>query len=167
MKPIQKSLNYLIPRLQAKARRIKSYIWKIRLGKCGGGLIIWGPCSIKTPRNLHVGKNLSINDYVYINALGGIEIGDDVSLSAGCMLISTKLDKNATPLNSKHISQPIKIGNNVQIGAGSIILPGVNINDNVIVGAGAIISKDIPNNKIARLQSANYYDLPAKHDDKL
>ena len=44
---------------------------------------------------------------------------------------------------------PIKIGNNVYIGEGCIILPGVHIGDNVIIGARSIISKDIPSNSVA------------------
>lgn len=44
---------------------------------------------------------------------------------------------------------PIKIGNNVQIGSNSLILPGVTIGNNVIIGAGAIVTKDIPSNSVA------------------
>lgn len=41
---------------------------------------------------------------------------------------------------------PIKIGNNVFIGYGSIIMPGVTIGDNVVIGAGAIVTREIPSN---------------------
>ncbi len=44
---------------------------------------------------------------------------------------------------------PIHIGDNVFIGWGSIVLPGVNIGSNVVVGAGSIVSKDIPDNSVA------------------
>ena len=43
---------------------------------------------------------------------------------------------------------PIVIGNNVYIGMGAYIMPGVHIGDNVIVGAGAIVTKDIPSNSV-------------------
>jgi len=43
----------------------------------------------------------------------------------------------------------ISIGNNVFIGYGSIIMPGVNVGDNVVIGAGSIVSKDIPSNSVA------------------
>lgn len=45
--------------------------------------------------------------------------------------------------------RPINIGNNVFIGYGSIILPGVNIGDNVVIGAHSVVSKDIPSNVVA------------------
>lgn len=44
---------------------------------------------------------------------------------------------------------PVIIGNNVWIGGGAIILPGVTIGDNVVIGAGSVVTKDIPSNKIA------------------
>ena len=47
------------------------------------------------------------------------------------------------------IVKPIKIGNNVYIGFGSVILPGVTIGDNVVIGAYAVVSRDIPSNSIA------------------
>jgi acetyltransferase-like isoleucine patch superfamily enzyme len=47
------------------------------------------------------------------------------------------------------IIKPIIVGNNVYIGFGTVILPGVNIGDNVIIGACALVSKDIPSNSVA------------------
>ena len=51
----------------------------------------------------------------------------------------------------KHVDliSPISIGNNVHIGVGSIIMPGVKIGNNVIIGCGAIVTRDIPDNSIA------------------
>ena len=43
----------------------------------------------------------------------------------------------------------VSIGNNVFIGAGSIILPGVNIGDKAVIGAGSVVTKDIPTNSVA------------------
>jgi len=47
------------------------------------------------------------------------------------------------------IIKPIRIGNNVYIGFGAVILPGVTIGDNVVIGACALVSKDIPSNSVA------------------
>ncbi|MGB4256363.1 MAG: DapH/DapD/GlmU-related protein [Phycisphaerae bacterium] len=44
---------------------------------------------------------------------------------------------------------PIRVGNNVFIGYGAIILAGVTIGDNVVIGAGAVVTKDIPSNSVA------------------
>lgn len=53
------------------------------------------------------------------------------------------------------IIKPIRIGNNVYIGTGSVILPGVTIGNNVIIGAGSVVTKDIPSNTV-------YAGVPAK-----
>lgn len=47
------------------------------------------------------------------------------------------------------IVKPIRVGDNVFIGYGTIILPGVTIGSNVVIGAGSVVSKDIPDNSIA------------------
>ena len=44
---------------------------------------------------------------------------------------------------------PVIIGNNVWIGGGAIILPGVTIGNNVVIGAGSVVTKNIPDNVIA------------------
>ena len=44
---------------------------------------------------------------------------------------------------------PVTIGDNVWIGGGAIIMPGVKIGNNVVIGAGSVVTKDIPDNKIA------------------
>lgn len=48
--------------------------------------------------------------------------------------------------NWKTIGAKINIGNNVWIGAGAIVLPGVTISDNSIIGAGSVVTKDVPRN---------------------
>ena len=47
------------------------------------------------------------------------------------------------------VAKPIKIGNNVWIGAGTVILGGAEIGDNSVIGAGSVVKKDIPPNVIA------------------
>lgn len=43
----------------------------------------------------------------------------------------------------------VHIGNNVWIGAGAVILPGVTIGDNTVIGAGSVVTKDIPSDSVA------------------
>ncbi|MEZ8060929.1 acyltransferase [Vibrio splendidus] len=128
--------------------RIQCSYYKGVIKKCGSDFKVWGIISIKNPSNLSVGNSVSINDFAYLNAKGGIFIGNNVSISAGAKIISTKLDTSKISTDKVHIDKAIHIGSNVQIGSGAIILPGVTIGNNVIVGAGTIVSKDIQNNKV-------------------
>lgn len=80
-----------------------------------------------------------------------IEIGDDVTLVGNCRFIthddSVRILRNRDPDIS--LAAPIKIGNNVFVGMDCMILPGVIIGDNVIIGAGSVVTKSIPSNSVA------------------
>lgn len=84
---------------------------------------------------------------VYIQAMNGIILGNNVGISPGCKIIS------ANHNNEDHLKHdeapPIRIGNNVFIYANSVVLPGVQIGDNVIIGAGSVVTHNIPSNSIA------------------
>ncbi len=73
-----------------------------------------------------------------------VMFGPNVTVSAGTHPIHPELRSKQAQYNI-----PIHIGNNVWIGANSVILPGVNIGDNSVIGAGSIVTKDIPSNVVA------------------
>ena len=83
----------------------------------------------------------------YIQGDNGIIIGNNVQIGPGVSLISANHNFQNYDLHIE--SSPIIIGNNVWIGANSVILPGVIIGENVIIGAGSIVTKNIPENSIA------------------
>ena len=129
--------------LALKLRRLFFCVQRLKFKSVGKGIEIYGTFVCHAPHNVVLGDHVSINDYVYINGAGGVIIGDNVALSAGCKIISTKLDSSCFVDKRKYINEKIVIGNNVQIGANAVVLPGVTICDNVIVGAGAIVTKSI------------------------
>ncbi|MCA0976439.1 acyltransferase [Halomonas denitrificans] len=106
-------------------------------------VIVYGFFSIKNQEKLVILGKLKINDFVYINAKGGVVIGDNVSLSAGSKIISTGLKITRKGLSHEHIDEKIVIGDNVQVGAGAIVLSGVKIPSNVIIGAQSVVTKSI------------------------
>jgi len=84
----------------------------------------------------------------YIQAYGGIEFGSNVEMGPGVKIVSQNHDLNDYSKAMKP-KKPIIIGNNVWIGANSVILPELTIGDNVVIGAGSVVTKDIPSNSIA------------------
>ncbi|MGA1941040.1 acyltransferase [Arcobacter sp. YIC-310] len=84
-----------------------------------------------------------------------ISIGEDVTISVGVLFSNHDggafVLRNLDEMKSNYINTlgEIKIGNNVFIGANSIILPNVSIGDNVVIGAGSIVSKSVESNCIA------------------
>lgn len=88
-----------------------------------------------------------MNGGCYIQAKNGIEIGHNLRLGPNVGLISANHDPNDYDQWVK--SKPIRIGDNVWIGMGAVVLPGVQIGDNVIIAANSVVTKDIPSNVIA------------------
>ena len=102
---------------------------------------------------------------LYINATGGIRMGDNVAISANCVMVASNHNFYNHSKRSK-INVGINIGNNVWIGANSTILAGANIGDNVIIGAGCVIAKTIPSNSIVSSMSRNLRVVRKKADYK-
>lgn len=107
---------------------------------------------------IEIGDNSLINNYSIIYGNGGVKIGSYTHIAASCTLISSNQNfsfKNIPIQYQGESREGIKIGDNVWIGANSVILDGVNIGDGSIIGAGSIVTKSIPENCIA-------YGNPAK-----
>jgi maltose O-acetyltransferase len=135
----------LFHRLSYRWFKLKAYYYSKLFACCGNGLVFYGVPNIKNPAKITLGENVTINDGAYLNGQGGIVIGNNVSISAMSIIVSTGLDLDSFLYEKKHANKPINIGSNVQIGAGAIILSGVTIGDNVIVGAGSVVTRDVEN----------------------
>ena len=113
-------------------------------------------CIIRGKEYITLGDDVWIGYFTLVDGSGGLEIGSKVSISSGVHIYTHDSSKYRAynlpkdPINGTHIERaPVKIGSNVQIGANSIILPGVTIGDNVIIGALSLVNKDIPSNTVA------------------
>lgn len=76
-----------------------------------------------------------------------VSMGDNVTLASGCRLL-THDGSTKKILGYSRVGR-IDIGSDVFIGGYSIILPNVKIGNNVIIGAGSVVTKDIPDNSVA------------------
>lgn len=98
-------------------------------------------------RNIRVGRRVFINFGCTFMDRGGITIGDDVFIAPHVQLITE--NHGLAPDRRRYVtSRPIVIGNNVWIGAGAIILPGVKVGDNAVIGAGSVVTKDVEENTV-------------------
>ena len=107
------------------------------------------PTSYYIKRGLKVGKRFSRQSGTRLDISNCwlIEIKDNVTLANRVQILAH--DDAAEQLCGYRKVGKVEIGNNVFIGAGSIIMPGVTIGDNSIVGAGSVVNKDIPSNVVA------------------
>ncbi|MFP4422464.1 MAG: DapH/DapD/GlmU-related protein [Desulfococcaceae bacterium] len=83
----------------------------------------------------------------YVQARNGIRIGHNFRMGPNVGLISSNHDLNDYDRHTE--AAPIVIGDNVWIGMNSVVLPGVRIGNNVAIGAGSIITRDLPDNVVA------------------
>lgn len=103
---------------------------------------------------LVIGNHVRIEDNCHIGCVEQVEIGDD-TLIASKVFISDhshgnvdKSDIDVAPLSRPLVSKLVKIGQNVWIGDGACILPGVELGDNVVVGANAVVTHNFSANAV-------------------
>ncbi len=105
----------------------------------------YGIVSAGNFKNIKIGKGVVFNGDVYIQARGKVEIGSNVVLSRNTSIFDAGLD---TETLSKHVINPVIIGNNCWLGANVIILPGVELGNGVVVAAGSVVTKSFTDNVI-------------------
>ena len=100
--------------------------------------------------NIYLGKNFYSNHNLVILDANKVEFGDNVFIGPNCGFYTSghPLDYE-TRNKGLEYAKPIKVGNNVWIGGNVCVMPGVTIGDNVVIGAGSVVNKDIPSNSVA------------------
>lgn len=113
-------------------------------------------CYIEPPfRANWGGKHVRLGNYVYANFNltlvddGHIDIGDNVMFAPNVTVITaTHPVLPALREKGMQFNADVKICNNVWIGAGAIIMPGITVGENSVVGAGSVVTKDVPPNTV-------------------
>lgn len=96
--------------------------------------------------SLIIGDNVGISG-TSISVSQGLTIGNNVKLGSGCLIVDTDahpINLDERRMDKRPLSSPIVIGDDVFIGARSIILKGVTIGTGAVIGAGSVVAKDIP-----------------------
>jgi maltose O-acetyltransferase len=120
------------------------------LGSVGPGTVIRPPLRCDYGFQTHIGARTFANWGLIALDVGRITIGDDVQIGPNVQLLTATHPLEPEPRRAKwEGSQPITIGNNVWLGGGVIVCPGVSIGENTVVGAGAVVVRDLPANVVA------------------
>lgn len=145
-KELCRDYNDLRPR-EAEAR--EALLRRI-LGSAGEGLLIEQPFYCDYGYNIRVGNNFYANFNLVILDEAPVTFGDNVFIAPNCGFYTAGHPIDAAERNKGlEYARPITVGDNVWIGAGVSILPGVSIGDNCVIGAGSVVVKDIPSNSVA------------------
>ncbi len=145
-----KNICYEYNKINPNNREELNGILKGLLGKCFDDTIIVPPFWCDYGDHITVGKSFYANHNMIIQDGGEVSFGDNVFIGPNCCFTTAEhaLDPEMRKAGVE-IAKPIKIGNNVWIGAGSTVLAGVTIGDNSVIGAGSVVKKDIPENSVA------------------
>lgn len=104
----------------------------------------WGGHHVHFGKGIYANFNLTLVDDTHIYVGDYTMIGPNVTVATAGHPIVPELREKGYQYNA-----PVHIGRNCWIGAGVVIVPGIRIGDNVVVGAGSIVTKDLPDNVIA------------------
>lgn len=104
----------------------------------------WGGRHVHFGKNVYSNFNLTLVDDTHIYVGDYTMFGPNVTVATAGHPILPQLRQRGLQYNMQ-----VHIGKNCWIGAGAILVPGVTIGDNVVVGAGSIVTKDLPDNVVA------------------
>lgn len=104
----------------------------------------WGGAHLHFGNYVYANFNLTLVDDGHIYVGDRTMIGPNVTMATASHPISPALREKSLQYN-----KDIRIGRNVWIGAGAILLPGIRIGNNTVIGAGSVVTRDIPENVVA------------------
>lgn len=104
----------------------------------------WGGKHVHFGNNVYANFGLTMVDDTHIYVGDCTMFGPNVIVASAGHPIRPELRAKAYQYNF-----PVHIGKNCWIGAGAILVPGITVGDNVVIGAGSVVTKDIPSNSVA------------------
>jgi maltose O-acetyltransferase len=130
-------------------------------GGLGDGVWIEPPFFCDYGENIYIGADSFINASCVFLDSAEIRVGANALIGPGVQLLTPSHPLRAAdrivPVDKRRADEspyrtsasPIRIGDSVWIGGGTLVLPGVTIGDNVTIGAGSIVTEDIPSDSLA------------------
>ncbi|MFJ5933947.1 sugar O-acetyltransferase [Streptomyces sp. NPDC093071] len=120
------------------------------LGFAGEEVEVRPPLYVDYGSNITIGARTFVNYHLTALDVAAITIGEDCQIGPNVQLLTPTHPLEPRPRRDKlEAALPISIGNNVWLGGGVIVCPGVSIGDNSVVGAGSVVTKDVPANVVA------------------
>lgn len=118
---------------------------KVVARRVGREIFIAQRVSVRHAYNLEMGHHVGINQDCILHCRGAVTIGNHVYFGQR-VIVNTGdhhyADASRTIWEQGAFYRPVKIGNDVFLGMGAIVMPGVTIADGTVVAAGAVVTKD-------------------------
>jgi maltose O-acetyltransferase len=133
-----------------RQRPLRRKLLEELLGSVGEDTEIRPPLYVDYGSHIRIGARCFANFGLVALDVAEITIGDDVQIGPNVQLLTPTHPVEPGPRRAKWESaRPITIGDNVWLGGGAIVLPGVTIGENTVVGAGSVVARDLPANVVA------------------
>lgn len=133
-------------RRPAEAHRLLSEL----LGEVGEGTVVRAPLYVDYGFNISIGPRTFVNYNLTALDVAAIRIGADCQIGPNVQLLTPTHPIEPGPRRDKlEAAAPITIGDNVWLGGGVIVCPGVSIGDDSVIGAGSVVTRDIPAGVVA------------------
>lgn len=97
---------------------------------------------------IHLGRNVFVNQNCTFYDLGGLDIGDDVMIGPNVSLITAGHPLEPLQRRAATIGKPILIERNVWIAAGATVIGGVTVGENSVVAAGSVVTRNVAPNTL-------------------
>lgn len=116
-----------------------------------GGDSVWmqPPFYCDYGSNIYLGKNVYFNFNCVVLDVCDVRIGNHVFFGPAVQIYTGTHPINPIQRRSEEFGKPISVGNDVWIGGGAILCPGVTIGSKTVIGAGSVVTKDIPDGVVA------------------
>lgn len=145
-----KELCFEYNRLRPSQKAERQALIRRLFGKTGKSFLVEQPFYCDYGYHIEIGENFYANVNCVILDGATVSFGDNVFIAPHCGFYTAGHPLDVEQRNrGLEYAYPIRIGNNVWIGAHTCVLPGVTIGDNCVIGAGSVVNRDIPANSLA------------------
>lgn len=145
-----KDLCYDFNQLRPSETQARDKIIHSLLGKIAGEYYITAPFYCDYGYNIEIGSHFFSNYNCVILDCAKVTFGDYVFIAPNCGFYTAGHPIDYERRNRRlEYAYPISVGDNVWIGGGVQVMPGVSIGSNVVIGGGSVVTKDIPDNVVA------------------
>jgi maltose O-acetyltransferase len=133
--------NALTPRTPAE----RHALLRRGLGSVGAGSVIRPPFFCDYGANIRVGAGVFLNFNCVILDVAPVTIDDGAQIGPAVQIYAADHPRDAVQRRAGlELGRPVRIGRNVWIGGGAILLPGITVGDDAVIGAGAVVTRDVP-----------------------
>jgi maltose O-acetyltransferase len=140
----------LLARYNAAAREDRDALLRELLGEVGEGVVVRPPFFCDYGSYISIGAGTFVNYNCVLLDVAPIRIGAACQIASAVQILTPTHPIDPEPRRAGwEAAEPITIGDNVWLGGGAIVCPGVTIGDDTVVGAGAVVTRDLPAGAVA------------------